>query len=180
MVENLNFERLLEDLRHELSSIRTGRATPALVENVLVEVYDTKMKLFELASITAPDSQSLAISPWDLGNLTPIRKTIETSNLGLNPTIDSANVIRIAIPPLTQERRQDLVKRVKQIVEEFKVRIRNKRQDVNKQIDNAEKNKEISEDEAKRNRELVQKRVDEITKQVEEIGESKELELMEV
>lgn len=175
-----SLQHVVESLLHEMATVRTGRATPALVENILVDAYDTKMKLFELASISAPDSQSLAISPWDVGNLTPIRKAIETANLGLNPSIDSSNVIRIAIPPLTQERRQELVKRIKQIVEEHKVRVRTIRQDANKDIEAQEKSKELSEDDAKREKDVVQKKVDDVIKKLEEMGSSKEAELMEV
>lgn len=175
-----SLQNTLESLQRDLATVRTGRATPALVENIVVEAYDTKMKLFELGSISAPDSQSLVISPWDTGNLTPIRKAIETANIGLNPTIDSSNNIRIAIPPLTQERRQELVKRVKQILEEHKVGVRAARQDANKEIETREKSKEISEDEAKREKESIQKKVDETMKKMEEMGEGKESELMEV
>lgn len=175
-----SLQHTVESLLRELATVRTGRATPSLVENILVDAYDTKMKLFELGSTSAPDSQSLVISPWDAGNLTPIRKAIETANIGLTPTIDSSNNIRIAIPPLTQERRQELVKRVKQILEEHKVRVRTARQDANKDIDTREKNKEISEDDAKREKDAVQKKVDEVMKKLEEMGATKESELMEV
>lgn len=172
--------QIVKHLQQELATIRTGRATPALVENVVVEAYETKMKLYELASISAPDSHSLAISPWDLSILSPIRKALETSNLGVTPAIDSANVIRISIPPLTQERRQELVKRVKQVVEEYKVRLRTLRQDANKHVEQSLKNKKISEDDAKRDKDLIQKQIDSYMEQLEDLGRSKEDELMEV
>lgn len=179
-MDESHLQLTITHLQQELSTIRTGRATPALVENVPVEAYDTKMKLYELASISAPDSHSLAISPWDLSMLSPIRKAIETSNLGVTPTIDSNNVIRISIPPLTEERRHDLVKRVKQVVEEFKVRLRTARQDANKVIETQLKSKEISEDDAKREKEKIQKIIDSYNDKMEEMGNDKETELMEV
>lgn len=180
MLDETHLQQTITHLQQELSTVRTGRATPALVENIVVEAYDTKMKLYELASISAPDSHSLAISPWDLSMLSPIRKAIETSNLGLNPSIDSNNVIRIAIPPLTEERRHELVKRVKQVVEEYKVRLRTMRQDANKDVDTQLKNKEISEDDAKREKEKIQKTIDQYTERLESMGSGKEAELMEV
>jgi ribosome recycling factor len=170
----------LNHLQQELNTIRTGRATPALVENIVVDAYDSKMKLYELASITVPDSHSLAISPWDLSILTPIRKALELSNLGVNPTIDSSNVIRLSIPPLTQDRRQELVKRVKQVVEEYKVRLRTTRQDLNKHVDLQLKNKEISEDDAKRQKDSIQKSIDSYVDKMEQFGDAKEQELLEI
>lgn len=134
----------------------------------------------ELATILAPDAHMITIQPWDMGNLTPIRKGIEEANLGLNPQIDATNIIRIAIPPLNEERRKELVKRVKQILEEFKVQIRMVRQDHMKDIEKQEKAKEISEDDAKRKKDQVQKLADNYTQKVEEIASGKEEELMKV
>jgi ribosome recycling factor len=175
-----SLQKIVEALKSEINTVRTGRATPALVENIFIEVYGTKMKLLELATIMAPDSHTVTIAPWDMGNLTPIRKGIEEANLGLNPQIDATNIIRITIPPLTEERRKEFVKRVKQIVEEFKVQVRMLRQDHMKDIERDEKAKEISEDDAKRMKDKVQKSADSYTEKIEEIGLSKEEELMKV
>ncbi len=173
-------QKILDGLKSELAQVRTGRATPALVENVFVEVYGTKMRLMELATILAPDAHLVTIQPWDTGNLTPIRKGIEEANLGLNPQIDATNVIRISIPPLTEERRKEFVKRVKAIIEDFKVRLRMARQDAVKDIEKQEKAKEISEDDAKREKDKIQKSVDSYVAKIDALGSAKEEDLMKV
>lgn len=173
-------QKIVDALRNELNTVRTGRATPALVENIMVEVYGTNMRVMELATILAPDAHTITIQAWDMGNLSPIRKGIEEANIGLNPQIDANNVIRISIPPLTEERRKELVKRVKQIVEEFKVKLRMVRQDAVKDIEKQEKDKEISEDDAKRQKEKVQKTTDSYSVKIDEMGEAKEADLMKV
>lgn len=173
-------QKVLDSLRSELNTVRTGRATPSLVEHVSIEVYGTRMQLLELATILAPDPHMITIQPWDTGNLTAIRKGIEEANMGLNPIIDATNVIRIAIPQLTEERRKDLVKRVKQILEEFRVQIRRLRQDAVKDVEKQEKDKAISEDDARRSKDKIQKSVDEFMARLDSMGASKEEELMKV
>ncbi|MDQ3239217.1 MAG: ribosome recycling factor [bacterium] len=173
-------QKTVDALKTDLNSIRTGRATPALVENVMAEVYGSKMRIMELATILAADAHTITIQPWDMGNLTPIRKGIEEANLGLNPQIDATNVIRITIPALTQERRIELVKRVKQVIEDHKIQLRMHRQDTMKDIERSEKEKLISEDEAKRMKEKVQKTLDDFIAKIDSIGSSKEEELMRV
>jgi ribosome recycling factor len=175
-----SMQKIVDSLQHEMNTVRTGRATPALVENIMVEVYGTHMRVMELATILAPDAHTITIQPWDMGNLTPIRKGIEEANIGLNPNIDATNVIRINIPPLTEERRKELVKRVKQIVEEYKVKLRLVRQDAVKDIEKQEKDKEISEDDAKRQKEKVQKTTDTYSAKIDQMGEAKEADLMKV
>ncbi len=175
-----SMQKCVDALKIELQSVRTGRATPAIVENIMVEVYGTNMRVMELATILAADAHTITIQPWDMGNLTPIRKGIEEANVGLNPQIDASNIIRIAIPPLNEERRKELVKRVKQIVEDFKVKLRMTRQDAVKDIEKMEKDKEISEDEAKRQKEKVQKTTDTYSAKIDEIGSGKEADLMKV
>jgi ribosome recycling factor len=177
---DVSMQKVLDSTKTELNTVRTGRATPALVENVFVEAYGTKMKIQELATILAADPHTITIQPWDMGNLTPIRKGIEEANLGLNPMIDASNVIRISIPQLTEERRKELVKRVKGIIEEHKVQLRMQRQDKMKEIDKQEKDKEISEDESKRMKEKVQKTLDDFTAKLDELGSVKEADLMKV
>jgi ribosome recycling factor len=176
----LHMQKTLEALKGELATIRTGRATPALVENIMIEVYGMKMRLMEVATILAPDAHLITIQPWDTGNLTPIRKGIEEANIGLNPQIDATNIIRIAIPMLTEERRKEFVKRVKGIVEEFKVRLRMSRQDAVKEVEKLEKAKEISEDDAKREKEKIQKLVDSYVAKIDDFGNAKEADLMKV
>lgn len=175
-----SMQRILEGLKTELNTVRTGRATPALVENIMIEAYGAQMRLMELATILAADAHTITIQPWDMGNLSPIRKGIEEANIGLNPQIVANNVIRISIPPLTEERRKELVKRVKQIVEEFKVKLRLTRQDAIKDIEKSEKEKEISEDEAKRQKEKVQKTTDSYSAKIDEMGSAKEADLLKV
>ena len=173
-------QKTVDYLQQELNTVRTGRATPALVENIMVEVYGTNMRVMELATILAADAHTITIQPWDMGNLTPIRKGIEEANIGLHPNIDANNVIRINIPPLTEERRKELVKRVKQIIEDFKVKIRMARQDAVKDIEKLEKDKELSEDDAKRQKEKVQKTTDTYSAKIDEMGAAKEADLMKV
>jgi ribosome recycling factor len=175
-----SMQKVVDALKMELQSVRTGRATPAIVENIMIEVYGTNMRVMELATILAADAHTITIQPWDMGNLTPIRKGIEEANIGLNPQIDASNIIRIAIPPLNEERRKELVKRVKQIVEDFKVKLRMTRQDAVKDIEKMEKDKTISEDEAKRQKEKVQKTTDTYSAKIDEIGDAKEADLMKV
>ncbi len=175
-----HLQKILDGLKSELATVRTGRATPALVENVFVEVYGTKMRLMEIATILAPDAHLITVQPWDTGNLTPIRKGIEEANIGLNPQIDATNIIRIPIPMLTEERRKEFVKRVKQIVEDYKVRLRMARQDAVKDVEKQEKAKEISEDDAKREKEKIQKAVDSYVSKIDDFGSAKEAELMKV
>jgi ribosome recycling factor len=175
-----SMQKIVDGLKMELQSVRTGRATPALVENIMIEAYGTNMRVMEIATILAADAHTITIQPWDMGNLTPIRKGIEEANIGLNPQIDATNVIRISIPPLNEERRKELVKRVKQIVEEYKVKLRLTRQDNVKDIERMEKDKDISEDEAKRQKEKVQKTTDIYSAKIDEIGSGKETDLMTV
>lgn len=175
-----SMQKIVDGLKTELQSVRTGRATPALVENIMIEAYGTNMRVMEVATILAADAHTITIQPWDMGNLTPIRKGIEEANIGLNPQIDASNVIRISIPPLNEERRKELVKRVKQIVEEYKVKLRLTRQDNIKDIEKLEKDKAISEDEAKRQKEKVQKTTDTYSAKIDEIGSGKETDLMTV
>lgn len=177
---DVTLQKFIDEMKSDLNTIRTGRATPAIVENVIVEAYDTKMPLLELATIMAPDPRTISIQPWDTGNLSPIRKAIEAANLGLTPNINENNIIMITIPPLTEERRKEFVKRVKSLIEETKVKMRSWRQKEIKDIDTSEKDKEISEDEAKRQKESIQKVLDVFIQKADEIGLAKEHELMQI
>ena len=168
-----------EALTRELSTIRTGHATPALIEHIKVEYADTNLPLNQLASISAPEAKLLVVQPWDKNSIHPIEKAILKSDLGLNPANDG-NVIRLNLPPLTEERRHELVKLVRRKIEESRVSIRNLRREAMSELEGLEKNKDISQDEHKRAQEKLQKLTDSFIAGVEQIGLVKETELMEI
>jgi len=178
---NADMEKALEQLRPELSGVRTGRATPALIEFVQVHVasYGSTMPLKQLGSIGAPDARLLIVNPWDKTTLSDIDKAIRSAGLGLNPTSDG-QVLRVPIPALTGERRQDLVKQVKKITEESRIRMRNVRREYNELFKTMEKDKDITEDELKRALEKVQHLTDGFMKKVDEASDKKEKEVLEV
>jgi ribosome recycling factor len=170
-------QKAVEALRRELSTIRTGRASPSLVERLTVEYFGTPTPLNQLASISVPEPRMLAIQPWDKGSIPIIEKAIQKSDLGLTPTNDGRQ-IRLVIPQLTEERRRDLVKVVRRKVEEGKVAVRNTRRDVLEEAKKAEKDKKISEDELKRAQERLQKLTDRYVQEVERVGAAKEAETL--
>ncbi len=169
----------IEGLKVDLSTVRTGRASPALVSFLKVDYAGIPTPLNQMASISAPEARLIVIQPWDKSNIGNIQKAIQKSELGLNPASDG-NVIRLAIPPLNEERRQELVKLVRRKLEERKVIIRNLRQDGMKEIKTLEKDKEISQDESKRAQDRLQKLTDVVILEVDRIGKDKEKELSEV
>lgn len=169
----------LEVVQRELIGIRTGKATPALLEGVRVEYYGNMTPLNQVANISVPDHKLLVIQPWDKTLIGEIVKAIQKSNLGLTP-ISDANIIRLPIPPLTEERRRDLVKLVKKLVEDGKVAIRNVRRDANENIKKNEKEKKISEDDSRKGQEKVQEMTDKYIKNLDEVANKKEKEVMEV
>lgn len=166
-------------LRTHLSTIRTGRANPSVIEHVTIEYYGAPTPLLQIASITSPDPRQLLIQPYDRTSLAAIEKALRQSDLGFNPTNDGS-VIRIIIPQLTEERRKDLVKLVHKRVEEAKIAVRNVRRDSNEHLRKLKKDKEISEDEEKRAQDQLQKVTDRAIHEVEGIGQRKEAEIMEV
>ncbi|HUV56130.1 MAG TPA: ribosome recycling factor [Dehalococcoidales bacterium] len=166
-------------LKKELSTIRTGRATPALVEHLKVEYAGVPVPLNQIAGISAPGANLLVIQPWDRGGLRSIEKAILKAELGLNPTNDG-NLIRINIPPLTEERRQELIRVVRRMIEERKIIIRNLRREAVNELKNLEKSKDISQDEHKRALDQLQKLTDSFIADAEQIGRDKEAELLEV
>ncbi|HHY60976.1 MAG TPA: ribosome recycling factor [Clostridia bacterium] len=172
-------KKTVELMRKDLASIRAGRANPALLDKVQVEYYGTPTPVNQLATISAPEPRLLVIQPWDKSVIASIEKAILKSDLNLTPTNDG-NVIRIVIPQLTQERRQELVKLVKKKAEEYRVHIRNIRREANDKIKALEKEKSISEDEAKRAQDKIQKLTDDYIDQVDAVLSSKEAEIMEV
>ncbi len=166
-------------LEEELAGIRTGRASPALVEKLMVEYYGTQTPLQQLATISAPEPQLIAIRPFDPTSINKIEKAIQTSDLGLTPSNDG-KLIRLMIPPLTEQRRQELAKLVSKRLEESKVALRNIRRDSLNDLRDFEKEKMISEDEFHRGKDDLQKLTDRYIDEVDKIGERKEQEIMEV
>jgi ribosome recycling factor len=172
-------QKSVESLVRELGTIRTGRASPALVESIMVDYYGVPTPLNQLASISVPEARVLMIQPWDKQSLKDVEKGIQRSDLGLMPNNDG-NVIRINIPALTQERRRDLVKLVGRKVEEGMVAIRNIRRDSLEEFRSMEKNKELSQDEGRRAQEQLQGLTDSYASQMSNLKEEKEAEVMEV
>ena len=169
----------IQVLHDDLAGIRTGRANPGLVEKLAVEYYGTPTPLMQLASISVPEPRSLMIKPFDQSTIKVIEKAIQASELGLNPNNDG-KVIHLNLPPLTEERRRDLVKHVHHRLEESKVAIRNIRRDAHNDMRDFEKEKLISEDELKRGEDELQKLTDRFIEDVSEMGKKKETEIMEV
>ncbi|CAN5867005.1 ribosome recycling factor [soil metagenome] len=171
--------RALEALERDLSAIRTGRASTALVERIGVEYYGTTTPLNQLASISVPEAHSIVIQPWDRSALGAIEKAILRSDLGLTPNVDGT-IVRLTIPPLTEERRRDLVRLVHKRMEEARVEIRNHRRDVADEIKRSEREGELGADEARRELDTLQKLTDRWTQEVERVGKHKEREILEV
>jgi len=169
----------VEALKRELTAIRTGRATSTLVDHIRVDYAGVPMALNKIAGVSVPEARLIVIQPWDRGSIPSIEKAIQKSDLGLNPVSDG-NVIRLNIPPLTEERRQELIKIVHRKVEEGRVIIRNLRREVMDSLRNMEKNKEISQDEHKRAQDSLQKLTDSFIANAEQTGRDKEAELREV
>ncbi len=169
----------IQALEDDLAGIRTGRATPALVEKLPVEYYGTATPLMQLATISVPEPRTLMIRPFDASSLKAIERAIIASNLGLTPNNDGKN-IRLNLPPLTEERRRDLVKIVRARVEEAKVAVRNIRRDIMKDLREFESEKLISEDDLKRAEDELQKCTDRKVEEIDAIGQRKDKEIMEV
>jgi ribosome recycling factor len=169
----------IEALKKEFSSVRTGRASLALLDGIMINYYDTQTPIQQLASLSIPESRQIAIQPWDQKIIPDIEKAIMKSDLGLTPMNDG-KIIRINIPPLTEERRKQLVKAVKKKAEEAKISIRNIRRDANEELRKLEKEKHLSEDEVKKLQEETQKITDSYIAKVDEVLGHKEKEIMEV
>jgi len=169
----------IEGLKNELSTIRTGHATPALIEHIKVEYAGVPTPLNQIAGISAPQARLLVIQPWDRSSLRSIEKAILKSDLGLNPVSDG-NVIRLNIPPLSEERRQELIRMVRKRVEDRKTVIRNLRREAVNELKGLERNKELSQDEHKRALDQLQKLTDSFVAETEQTGQDKEAELAEV
>ncbi len=172
-------DRTIEALRKDLNTLRTGRATPALIENVTVDYYGVPTPLQQIASISAPDARVIMVQPWDRQALREIEKSLLKSEMGFNPSNDG-NIISVPIPPLNQERRLELVRLLKGKIEDGKVSIRNVRRDGLEGLRKLEREKAISQDQNRRAQDQLQKTTDEHTKAIEQVGVAKESEIMQV
>lgn len=184
-LEELNAEakrrmgKTVEDLRHELASIRTGRASVSILDPVRVDYYGSPLPLNQVANLSTPEPSLIMVQPWDVSQIGTIEKAIMRSNLGLTPANNGA-VIRLPIPPLTEERRKGLVKQLHGIVEQHRVAARNVRRDANEIAKKMLKDKKISEDEQHRNHDEIQKLTDSFIKEIEAVGAGKEKEILEI
>jgi ribosome recycling factor len=172
-------KKSVESLRQHLITIRTGRASPALVEQMPVEAYGSPMPLNQLAGITTPDAKMILIQPYDASLVKAIEKAIQNSDLGINPSNDG-RVIRLVLPPLTEERRRELTKQVRARVEESKVAVRNIRRDALDEVRKLEHDKQISENDQRRGQEKLQELTDKYIRELDHVGQAKETEVMEV
>lgn len=185
MIDNIvkqageKMSKTIEALHHELKGVRTGRANTSLLDGMMVEYYGTATALNQVANVAVQDARTLTVTPWEKNMIEPIEKAIMTSNLGLNP-ISAGMVIRIPLPPLTEERRKEMVKVVGQIGENSKIAIRNIRRDANSSLKTLESDKEISEDQLRGGEKKVQEVTDKFVKNVDQIIGEKEKELMEI
>lgn len=172
-------EKSIIALQKDLAALRAGRATPALLDKIMVEYYGVLTPIAQMASVSVPEPRTLVIQPWDKGTVKDIEKAILKSDLGMTP-ISDGSVIRLPIPAMTEERRLELVKAVRKKGEDCKIAIRNLRREANDLLKELEKAGEISEDDLKRNQDEVQKLTDKQVKQIEEIVEAKEKEILAV
>ena len=172
-------KKSIEALKHEFAKIRTGRAHPSLLEHVHVNYYGNDVPLSQVANINAEDSRTLAITPWERNMVPVVEKAILTSDLGLNPST-SGVVIRVPLPPLTEQRRKDLIKVVRHEAENGRVAVRNIRRDANAELKSALKDKQLSEDDEKRGEEQIQKLTDQYIKEIDVLLDEKEADLMAI
>jgi len=178
-VARQKMEKAIEALRREFGSVRTGKASPALLDTVRVEAYGSHVPLNQVATVSAPEPRLLVLSPFDRANIKAIEKGIQESGLGLNPSNDG-KLIRVPIPALTEERRREFVKVLHKMAEEARVAVRQARKDANDDIKKRQKDGEFSEDDARRQQDEVQKLTDQHIKQIDDLTKHKEAEVMEV
>ena len=172
-------ERSIEAFRKELGKVRTGRASFSLLDGIKVDYYGTPTPLQQVGTLSVPESRMITVTPWDTKMIGPIEKAVQGSGLGLNPASDG-KMVRIPIPPLTEERRKELAKMVRKMAEDARVAVRNVRREAIEKLKDREKKKEISEDVVKRGQERIQKETDAHVKKIDEILKSKEQEILEV
>jgi len=171
--------KAVEVMKKDLHALRTGRATPALLENIIVDYYGVPTPLNQIASISTPEARLIVVQPWDRQALLDIEKSLQTSELGFNPSNDG-NVVRVPVPPLSEERRRDLVRVLKRKIEDGKVAVRNVRRDGLEQLRTMERNKVISQDENRRAQDRLQKTTDSVIAQIDQVSAAKEADIMQV
>jgi len=171
--------KCIDALRHELAKIRTGRAHPSLLDHLRVSYYGSDVPISQVANVSAEDARTLAITPWEKNMVQAVEKAIMQSDLGLNPNT-AGTVIRVPMPPLTEERRRDLIRVARQEAEQARVAIRNIRRDANHELKEAVKEKMISEDDERRGQDVVQKLTDKYVKEVDQVVEEKETDLISI
>lgn len=173
-------DKALDHLSEDLRSLRTGRAQTSLVENLIIEQWGQQVPLKTVATITTPDAQTIAISPWDKGLVAPIEKMIrETQSLGLNPSSDG-NIVRLNVPPMTEERRREIVKDLGQKVEQCNIALRNIRHDILNEVKRLEKDKQATQDDVKYAEQELNRKIDGYKKKIDEIAKAKQAEIMTV
>jgi ribosome recycling factor len=172
-------EKAVEDFRKELSGMRTGRANVSVLDHVRVDYHGTSMPINQLGTLSVPDPMTIVISPWDPSAAAMIDKAIRTTDLGLNPSSDG-KVVRVPIPPLTEERRKDIVKHLHKVLENHRTAVRNIRRDIKEAVEKLEKDKKISEDEKKRAVDELDKLTHSETKKIEDLSAAKEKEILEL
>lgn len=172
-------DKALQSLQRDLVKVRTGRASTALLDGIQVDYYGSMVPINQVANLTTPDARTIQVVPWEAGSLPAIEKSILAANIGLTPQSDG-KLIRINLPPLTEERRKEMVKLIKKMGEEGKVAIRNHRRDANETVKKQEKDKALSTDDAKKVMELIQKKTDDKVAEVDKLIAGKEKEIMTV
>lgn len=172
-------QKAYESMCQDFSVMRVGRADPAILDKIVIDYYGSPTPIAQMATISVPEARLLAVQPWDRSMIKAIEKAIQTSDLGINPSNDGS-VIRLAIPPLTEERRKELVKNCSKRAEEAKVAVRNIRRDVNDKLKALEKQSDVSEDEVKKALEKAQKQTDDCVKKIDDTLKKKEKDILEV
>jgi len=172
-------EKAISDLQHEMAHIRTGRASLGILDHIRVDYYGTPTPLNQVANLHVPEPALITVQPWDVSQIGPIEKAIRTSDLGLNPSNDG-KMIRLPIPPLTEERRKDLVKKLHGVAEHHRVSVRNIRRDGNESVKKLLKDKKVTEDDDKRAHEEIQKLTDAYMAKIDQASKTKEKEIMEI
>jgi ribosome recycling factor len=172
-------EKAVSDLQHAMAGIRTGRASLGLLDHIRVDYYGTPTPLNQLATLHIPEPSLITIQPWDVSQIGPIEKAIRSSDLGLNPSNDG-KIIRLPIPPLTEERRKEMVKRLHNVAEDHRVAIRNVRRDGNEAVKKLLKDKKVTEDEERRAHDEIQKLTDTYMQKLDQAAKSKEQEILEI
>lgn len=175
----VRMEKAVEDFRRELAGVRTGRANVSVLDSIRVDYHGTAMPINQLGTVTVPDPMTIAVTPWDPSAVAMIDKAIRTADLGLNPTNDG-KMVRVPIPPLTEERRKDIVKHLHKVLENHRTAVRNIRRDIKEVIEHLEKEKKVSEDERKRAVDELDKITHSETKKIEELSSAKEKEILEI